>query len=195
MPSLNTTLRLMNVGVSSMTSEPDIGATKSSGLRHLSCITSHTWARERVGLPAEGLMGRVWDWVRVTIVASLERSLLGRCVSVLLVGACRARMCGIGGGGRGSQRMVSFVFIRSFEAFGRARCCIALRSYASSNTILVQLPSRLWHQLIDAQDMIRKRVLSMKAHVDRSALRGLRKPNCCCCFDSGEMVVRMRYGA
>lgn len=67
-PSLNTTLRFMNVGVSSKTSELDMGATKSSGLRHLRCITSHTSARVRVGVVPDGLMGRVWDWYRTTIL-------------------------------------------------------------------------------------------------------------------------------
>lgn len=59
MPSLKTISRFMKVGVSSMTVELAMGATKSSGLRHLSCITSHTWARVRVGWLFGGLMGRV----------------------------------------------------------------------------------------------------------------------------------------
>ncbi len=62
MPSLNVTLRFMNVSVSSSTLESDMGATKSSGLRHLSIITSHTSARLRAGEEPEGLMGSVWDW-------------------------------------------------------------------------------------------------------------------------------------
>lgn len=62
MPSLNVTLRFMKVSVSSSTVELDMGATKSSGLWHLSSMTSHTSARERVGEEPEGLTGRVWDW-------------------------------------------------------------------------------------------------------------------------------------
>ena len=62
MPSFNVTLLFMNVGVSSMIAEPDMGATKSSGLRHLRSMTSHISSMLRVG-DAEGeLMARVWDW-------------------------------------------------------------------------------------------------------------------------------------
>ncbi len=72
MPSLSTMRRFIKVGVSSRTVELAMGATKSSGLRHLRCITSQTSARERAGALEGGLMGRVWDWVRVTILDGVE---------------------------------------------------------------------------------------------------------------------------
>ncbi len=77
MPSLSTMRRFINVGVSSRTVELAMGATKSSGLRHLRCITSQNSARERVGVLEGGLMGMVWDWVRVTILDGVEWYLFG----------------------------------------------------------------------------------------------------------------------
>ena len=61
-PGSKVTLLFMNVSVSSSTSEADIGATKSSGLRHLRIMTSHSSVRERVGELSAGLTGMVWDW-------------------------------------------------------------------------------------------------------------------------------------
>ena len=72
MPSLNVTLLFMNVSVSSSTSEPFIGATKSSGLRHFTIMTSHISARVSTGETFGGLMGRVWDWYSITIVVLVE---------------------------------------------------------------------------------------------------------------------------
>lgn len=62
MPSLNVTVLFMKLSVSSRTSQADIGATKSSGLRHLTCMTSQHSARVRMGDALGGLMGQVWDW-------------------------------------------------------------------------------------------------------------------------------------
>lgn len=57
MPSLNVTVLFMKLSVSSRTSQADMGATKSSGLRHLICITSQNSARVRTGEALGGLMG------------------------------------------------------------------------------------------------------------------------------------------
>ena len=62
MPSLKKTFRFMNVGVSSNTSQLDIGATKSSGERHLTNIADQSFSIERMGVEPGGLMGMVWDW-------------------------------------------------------------------------------------------------------------------------------------
>lgn len=62
MPSWNVTVLFMMLSVSSSTSQAVMGATKSSGLRHLICITSQTSARVRTGEALAGLMGQVWDW-------------------------------------------------------------------------------------------------------------------------------------
>ena len=58
-PSLNVTLLFMNVELSSSTFEPDIGAMKSSGLRHLSIMTSQTSSMVRRGEAFGGLIGQV----------------------------------------------------------------------------------------------------------------------------------------
>ena len=56
---LKVTLLLINVSVSSNTSEPDIGARKSSGFRHLSNNASQIWERLRTGSAPGGLKGNV----------------------------------------------------------------------------------------------------------------------------------------
>ena len=57
MPSLNVTDLFMKLSVSSRTSQVDMGATKSWGLRHLTCITSQISERVRTGEALGGLMG------------------------------------------------------------------------------------------------------------------------------------------
>lgn len=56
-PSLNVTILFMVLSVSSRTSQAAMGATKSSGLRHLTSITSQTSARVRMWEALGGLMG------------------------------------------------------------------------------------------------------------------------------------------
>ena len=62
MPSANVAALFKKLSVSSRTSQADMAATKSWGLRALICITSQTWARVRTGETFGGLMGEVWDW-------------------------------------------------------------------------------------------------------------------------------------
>ena len=62
MPSLNVTALFMKLSVSSRTSQAEIGAMKSSGLRHLTCMTSQNSAGVRMGDALGGLTRQVWDW-------------------------------------------------------------------------------------------------------------------------------------
>ena len=57
MPSLNVTALFMKLSVSSRTSQAFIGATKSSGLRALICMTSQSSAIVRSGEALDGLTG------------------------------------------------------------------------------------------------------------------------------------------
>lgn len=57
MPSLNVTALFMKLSFSSRTSQADMEAMKSSGLRHLICITSQTSETVRIGEAFGGLMG------------------------------------------------------------------------------------------------------------------------------------------
>ena len=57
MPSLNVTALFIKLSVSSRTSQADMGAMKSSGLWHLTCMTSQNSARVRTGAALGGLMG------------------------------------------------------------------------------------------------------------------------------------------
>ena len=57
MPSLKVTALFMELSVSSRTSQADMGATNSWGLRHLICITCQSSIRVSVGEALEGLTG------------------------------------------------------------------------------------------------------------------------------------------
>ena len=57
MPSLKVTVLFMKLSVSSRTSQADIEAMKSSGLRHLTCMTFQHSARVRVGDALGGFIG------------------------------------------------------------------------------------------------------------------------------------------
>ena len=67
MPALNSTIRVMEVGVEDSTVQEDMGAIKSSGWRHLSSMTVQSWAWVSGGETPGGFTGKVCDWYRVTI--------------------------------------------------------------------------------------------------------------------------------